>query len=391
MLKQESEDGKSRNQDSSPWWLSCICMTLLVMSITLSVAALWIPWERLNKVNEEMRLLKENYLQIEEILNNNTKFINQEPFDDNHNAKLPNTKSFVSDDKSDLIQMFTEDLQQIFGEKERKLEDLIEGLTKRLHGNEMDIDYLLKNQTVLEDKVINVQELITAKEREGQWEKTETGNFLRSLKDVTNRINHLEAQTNRLYAEVEGNKEELITVWDRLDGVEQSLEGLDVDEDAITENIQRMVVENINQMQDKTVEWMTSFESNTSQHLLGQQKLLENTIRDLSENVDAKTAQISAEVDNQLSKLSTFEQRITDKSSKLVERFDNIDAAMGNLTVSAELGSTVSKLSKSVGVLTEKMNQYIQNVLIIKSLPQIVAGLEKRIEALDKRNKVKSN
>lgn len=157
------------------------------------------------------------------------------------------------------------------------------------------------------------------------------------------------------------------------------------------ENIQRMVVENINQMQDKTVEWMTSFESNTSQHLLGQQKLLENTIRDLSENVDAKTAQISAEVDNQLSKLSTFEQRITDKSSKLVERFDNIDAAMGNLTVSAELGSTVSKLSKSVGVLTEKMNQYIQNVLIIKSLPQIVAGLDKRIEALDKRNKVKSN
>ena len=43
----------------------------------------------------------------------------------------------------------------------------------------MDIDYLTKNQTVLEDKVINVQELITAKEREGQWEKTETGNFLR--------------------------------------------------------------------------------------------------------------------------------------------------------------------------------------------------------------------
>ena len=73
MLKQESQDGKSRNQESSPWWLSCICMTLLVMSITLSVAALWIPWERLNKVNEEMRLLKENYLKIEEILNNNTK------------------------------------------------------------------------------------------------------------------------------------------------------------------------------------------------------------------------------------------------------------------------------------------------------------------------------
>ena len=31
----------------------------------------------------------------------------------------------MSDDKSDLIQIFTEDLQKIFGEKERKLEDLV--------------------------------------------------------------------------------------------------------------------------------------------------------------------------------------------------------------------------------------------------------------------------
>ena len=69
MLKQESDDEKSRNEESSPWWLSCICMTLLVMSITLSVAALWIPWERLNKVNEEMRLLKENFVRMEELIN----------------------------------------------------------------------------------------------------------------------------------------------------------------------------------------------------------------------------------------------------------------------------------------------------------------------------------
>merc|ERR1719270_116280 len=112
-------------------------------------------------------------------------------------------------------------------------------------------------------------------------------------------------------------------------------------------------------------------------------------IRDVSQNVDAKTKEISTEVEAQWLKLSTFEQRITDESSKLKERFDVIDAAMNNLTVSAELGSTVSKLSKNVGGLTEKMNQYIQNVLIIKSLPQIVNGLEKRIDALDRRNKNK--
>jgi len=388
MLKQESDDEKSRNEESSPWWLSCICMTLLVMSITLSVAALWIPWERLNKVNEEMRLLKENFVRMEELINS-TKFITQEPSGEDPNTQIPSIKSLENDYKVDLIESLTEEVQGIFGEKERKLEDLIEGLTKRLHGSEMDIDYLTKNQTVLEDKVINVQELINAKEREGQWERNETGNFLRSLQDVTNRINHLEAHTNQMYAEVEGNKEELISIWDQLAGVEQALGAIDVDEDAITENIQRMIVKSINQMQDNTVEWMTNFEANTSQHILDQQKLLEDMIRDVSQNVDAKTKEISAEVEAQWLKLSTFEQRITDESSKLEERFDVIDAAMNNLTVSADLGSTVSKLSKNVGGLTEKMNQYIQNVLIIKSLPQIVNGLEKRIDALDRRNKNK--
>ena len=51
---------------------------------------------------------------------------------------------------------------------------------------------------------------------------------------MTNRINHLEAQTNQMNAEFEGNKEELISIWDQLAGVEQALGAIDVDEDAIT-------------------------------------------------------------------------------------------------------------------------------------------------------------
>ena len=44
-----------------------------------------------------------------------------------------------------------------------------------------------------------------------------------------------------MYAEVEGNKEELITIWDQLANVEQALGDVDVDEDTITGESDEMI------------------------------------------------------------------------------------------------------------------------------------------------------
>ena len=66
MLKPDSEDGKSTKGSSS--WVNCLGMTLLVISLTMAVAALWIPWERLNKLDRMTRENKDNFEQLQRLI-----------------------------------------------------------------------------------------------------------------------------------------------------------------------------------------------------------------------------------------------------------------------------------------------------------------------------------
>ena len=68
MLKQDSDDEKNKGSGSGPM-LSCLCMTIIIMSLTLSVAALWIPWDRWSKLNMEMQTMQDNYHHIELLVN----------------------------------------------------------------------------------------------------------------------------------------------------------------------------------------------------------------------------------------------------------------------------------------------------------------------------------
>ena len=67
MLKPDSEDGKSTKGSSSSW-VNCLVMTLLVISLTMAVAALWIPWERLNKLDRMTRENKDNFEQLQRLI-----------------------------------------------------------------------------------------------------------------------------------------------------------------------------------------------------------------------------------------------------------------------------------------------------------------------------------
>ena len=53
------------------------------------------------------------------------RFITQEPSGEDPNTQIPSIKSLENDYKVDLIESLTEEVQGIFGEKERKLEDLV--------------------------------------------------------------------------------------------------------------------------------------------------------------------------------------------------------------------------------------------------------------------------
>ena len=69
MLKPDKSENKPRSSSESSPVFNCLYMTLIMLSLTLSVAALWIPWDRINQLNDQMITLRENYHHMELLVN----------------------------------------------------------------------------------------------------------------------------------------------------------------------------------------------------------------------------------------------------------------------------------------------------------------------------------
>ena len=70
----DSEDRRNspepRSSSSSSSWLNCAGFTMLVLSLVLSVAALWIPWQRFGQLDREIQQMEARYEEMMEMINN---------------------------------------------------------------------------------------------------------------------------------------------------------------------------------------------------------------------------------------------------------------------------------------------------------------------------------
>ena len=74
MIKPPSDSDRrssvGQRSSSSSSWLNCAGLTLLVLSLVLAVAALWIPWQRFGQMETDIQQMEERYQHLMEILNN---------------------------------------------------------------------------------------------------------------------------------------------------------------------------------------------------------------------------------------------------------------------------------------------------------------------------------
>ena len=50
--------------------MNCAGFTMLVLSLVLSVAALWIPWQRFDLLDRDLRQMETRYEALQELINN---------------------------------------------------------------------------------------------------------------------------------------------------------------------------------------------------------------------------------------------------------------------------------------------------------------------------------
>ena len=65
----EDKKGRKARSGSSPW-MNCAGFTMLVLSLVLSVAALWIPWQRFDLLDRDLRQMETRYEVLQELINN---------------------------------------------------------------------------------------------------------------------------------------------------------------------------------------------------------------------------------------------------------------------------------------------------------------------------------
>ena len=58
-----------RSSSSSSSWMNCAGLTMLVLSLVLSVAALWIPWQRFGELEGDIRQMEARYEEMMKMIN----------------------------------------------------------------------------------------------------------------------------------------------------------------------------------------------------------------------------------------------------------------------------------------------------------------------------------
>ena len=66
----QEEKKRNKERSSSSPWLNCAGLTMLILSLVLSVAALWIPWQRFDLLEKDIRQMEERYETLQELINN---------------------------------------------------------------------------------------------------------------------------------------------------------------------------------------------------------------------------------------------------------------------------------------------------------------------------------
>ena len=76
MIKPPADSDDRRNSleprsssSSSSSWMNCAGLTMLVLSLVLSVAALWIPWQRFGELEGEIHQMEARYEEMMKMIN----------------------------------------------------------------------------------------------------------------------------------------------------------------------------------------------------------------------------------------------------------------------------------------------------------------------------------
>jgi len=103
----------------------------------------------------------------------------------------------------------------------------------------------------------------------------------------------------------------------------------------------------------------------------------------VSSHIDDQVETWSEKVEQKIQSVADDNSKWQRDMEKLDEKLADLDERIGLLSGRQEVSATVEDLESRVKSLNIKLNQFVQNVVAVKSLPQIVENLKKRLKSVE--------
>ena len=149
----------------------------------------------------------------------------------------------------------------------------------------------------------------------------------------------------------------------------------------------KIVDEKLSEASESHLRDVSEFRTKQKEQFELSQKSLQSSLENHNDKMKSHIQQCEQDIELKLSKLKENHQEDVIRLDAVNERLEEVQTSVEKLSERKDLGKTVDGLGVRVNELTDTMNQFVQNVLIIKRLSRMVSGengLESRLEKIEK-------
>lgn len=210
------------------------------------------------------------------------------------------------------------------------------------------------------------------------------------MKIISSDIKNVMLNSNKLELSVERSQQglEQITAMqevtaNNLTRLADRLDTFKVNTDQVEENLKNMMLSHQEAQLANEREWSTKFKQDTKLKIEDEVQSLMEIVSQLSSQFDDQVNECSAKLEQKLQSISEDKSKLQVDVQELDRKLDGLDKSIQRLLENQEASETVVDLESRVKDLNLKLNQFVQNVLAVKTLPQIVDNLKKRLKSIE--------
>merc|ERR1711874_72753 len=118
---------------------------------------------------------------------------------------------------------------------------------------------------------------------------------------------------------------------------------------------------------------------------MGESKLqsLGEAVSQLSSQVNHQVAECSAKIAEEVKTVKNANSEFQTDLQGVEKNLEDLTERISRLSEAKEVSETLTDLEKRVKDQNNKLNQFIQNVITLKKLPQMVEDLKKRLKQIE--------